>query len=412
MPRVKKLKVTTQHDSVKIGAHLGVSFQRTLRIPDDGGRYPLPPSLGQFPVCRIEDFRSAVPDAWKNHGGVFLPMWQREAMWLRFSGASFRPYALKVAVGKVCALSGEPYNQQLHAETGRHETQNYMVVPGQPWLDGINVGDGVIRQFIAMPLGMGYTVEGQVTGEERFGGIQLTAFDSKPGRFPYHPPRPVYGGVRYRGAPQPFGTPEVFPSPPAFGDAAGAPAPYPAFSLDMETSCLAAPASAYPPSMPARGQTVNSSPKMRRARGASLPKSAEMGLGAGGRMEQQIHPDPYGPDTWDTLRLGRCYVHIVNSQMFYDITGRRAPASPIDARTYTQHGLPWYEAYEEAGDVSGSSVLDAVQSIKEKDASHGFVQQDDSTVWIPGGQVNTIHNPGFQAGWPKPDPTLVKDGQW
>lgn len=39
-----------------------------------------------------------------------------------------------------------------------------------------------------MPLGMGYTVEAQVTGKEEFGGLQLIVFESKPGKFPEHPP--------------------------------------------------------------------------------------------------------------------------------------------------------------------------------------------------------------------------------
>ena len=45
-----------------------------------------------------------------------------------------------------------------------------------------------IRQFVAMPLGSGYTVEGQITGAEEFGGIQILAFEPKPGRFPDAPP--------------------------------------------------------------------------------------------------------------------------------------------------------------------------------------------------------------------------------
>ena len=68
------------------------------------------------------------------------------------------------------------------------ESQDYVVCPDQPWLDGINAGDGYIRQFVAMPLGMGYTVEGQVTGEEKFGGMQIEVFEAKPGRFPDRPP--------------------------------------------------------------------------------------------------------------------------------------------------------------------------------------------------------------------------------
>ena len=48
-----------------------------------------------------------------------------------------------------------------------------MVIRQQKWLDGINAGDGYVRQFVATRLGEGYTVEGQVTGEETVGGIQL-----------------------------------------------------------------------------------------------------------------------------------------------------------------------------------------------------------------------------------------------
>ncbi len=35
-----------------------------------------------------------------------------------------------------------------------------------------------------MPLGLGYTIEGQVTGEESKGGLQVTCFDPKEADFP------------------------------------------------------------------------------------------------------------------------------------------------------------------------------------------------------------------------------------
>src|SRR5882762_3913128 len=183
------LAVKLEHDIVQIG-DLRVTFHRTLRIPDDGRRYPLPPSLGSFPVCRVEDYADRVPASWLEHGGVFLPLYQREAMWLSFDSVrSWRPQALKVAVGMVNAVSGEPWSQRIDDE------QDYLVCPPQPWLDGIKSEDGIIRQFVAMPLGMGYTVEGQLTGEERFGGIQLIAFDPKDGVFT-EPPE--HFGVRRR----------------------------------------------------------------------------------------------------------------------------------------------------------------------------------------------------------------------
>lgn len=180
------LQVRLGHDEIQIGRHFAVSFQRTLRIPDDGDTYPLPPGLGQFPICRVEDYESRVPSSWKEHGGVFIPMYQREALWLSFDGADWRPNAVKVAVGKINAISGKRLHDGLNRSRRR---QDYIVCPDQPWLDGINAGKGYIRQFVAMPLGMGYTVEGQLTGKEEFGGIQIIVYDPKPGRFPEEPPR-------------------------------------------------------------------------------------------------------------------------------------------------------------------------------------------------------------------------------
>ena len=55
------LDVTIHADRVQIGRHFSVSFERTLRIPDDGRDYPLPPSVGQFPVRRVADYADRVP---------------------------------------------------------------------------------------------------------------------------------------------------------------------------------------------------------------------------------------------------------------------------------------------------------------------------------------------------------------
>lgn len=72
---------------------------------------------------------------WLARGGVMLPIYQREAMWLSFDAAE--PAALQVGVGKVCAVSGLPWIEHLVKDP-----QNYVVLPDQPWLDGINAGGG------------------------------------------------------------------------------------------------------------------------------------------------------------------------------------------------------------------------------------------------------------------------------
>ena len=79
-----------------------------------------------------------------------------------------------------------------------------------------------------------------------------------------------------------------------------------------------------------------------------------MGLAAGGRMRQHIYPDPHGVDTWDADNYGRVFVHIVNSQMWREITGEDVPPTPVDARAYTNAGLPWFELYDDhLGDIAG-----------------------------------------------------------
>jgi hypothetical protein len=66
-------------------ATLHVNFQRTLRIPDNNADYPLPPGLGRFPLAHVDDHSGNLPPKWSSHGGVFLPMYQAEALWICFS---------------------------------------------------------------------------------------------------------------------------------------------------------------------------------------------------------------------------------------------------------------------------------------------------------------------------------------
>ena len=83
-------------------ARLVIEFQRTLRIPDDNRAYPLPPGLGQFPMRHVDDYAAKVPSKWREHGGVFLPMYQAEALWISFRSA--RRLSVR---GQDCRRQGE-----------------------------------------------------------------------------------------------------------------------------------------------------------------------------------------------------------------------------------------------------------------------------------------------------------------
>ncbi|MCI0419680.1 MAG: hypothetical protein L0312_10735 [Acidobacteria bacterium] len=314
------LQVHIENDRIQIGARFAVSFQRTIRIPDDGQVYPLPPGLGRFPVLRVEDFIDRVPQLWREKGGVFIPMYQREALWIFFSAASWKPSAVIVSLGSVNAVSGEPDGSQLQAEP-----QNYLVCPNQPWLDGINSGHGSIRQFVAMPLGMGYTVEA-MSGEETLGGIQMTVFEPKPGRFPDEPP--VKPGI--------------------------------------EPERLAMPKSTLTP----------------------------MGLGAGGAIKQKIYRDPYGLDAWELQNQGRVSIHIVNSLQCEEITGSQPPPTPIDAATYTESGLPWFDLYDEVlDDVLPPASLVNAKTIAARDAELGQ-NPDEPSFEVPDSRIRKLRGEG------------------
>ena len=176
------LPVHVEAIRICVGDRFSVFFLRTLRIPEDGRTYPLPPGLGEFPIHRVEDYASSVPPDWLVKGGVFIPLYQREALWLGFEAARWKPNAVKVGVGSVNAVSGADWDETLHSDP-----PDYLVCPPQPWLDGINTGSGVVHQFVAAPLGLGDTVESQVTGSEA-GGLRLLVFEPRMGRFPDKPP--------------------------------------------------------------------------------------------------------------------------------------------------------------------------------------------------------------------------------
>jgi len=147
---------------------VAVSFQRTLRIPDDGKDYPLPPGLGRFPVFHVDDFPDVL-ESWKKRGGVMMPMHRAEALWLSFS-ADY-PIALK-SQPEAFVLSRADVGPRLY-KTRRKTTSSCRNSPGSTVF---RVSNGIIRQFVAVPLGKGLTVEQQLTGGESWGGLQLQAF--------------------------------------------------------------------------------------------------------------------------------------------------------------------------------------------------------------------------------------------
>lgn len=364
--------VRVDGNALFLGEGVQIRFIRTLRLPESG-THALPPGLGEFPLRRVEDYPDTVPPEWLAKGGVVLPVYLREAMWLSF-GRSSEPAALQVGVGKVCAVSGKPWTGRL-ARGPRNGPQNYVVLPRQPWLDGINSGDGTVRQFVAVPLGLGATVEGQVTGEETTGGVQLQAFPLAPA--PLARWRAEQAAAREARA-------RAVPSGPLYGSAPGAAPGY-----------GAAPGFAGPVPPPAARPAGGAGPAPVRA-----PAPA-MGLGVGGSMHQEVYRDERPLSDWAEEPAGRVFVHLVPPPEWSRITGEPAPPSPVDRAAYTRAGLPWFDYYDETGtDLAPTDTLASVKPV-------GDWLGDDHTPWTPPapGQVKPLGNA------PRPGKP-VQDGDW
>ncbi|BCL25973.1 hypothetical protein ACFFS2_15575 [Streptomyces aurantiacus] len=342
-------------DSLLLPGGVRVRFIRTLRLPETG-THALPPGLGTFPLRRVEDYPDTVPAEWSARGGVLLPVHLREAMWLSFGGTT-QPAALQVGVGKVCAVSGKPWSPR-----PAREPQNYVVLPRQPWLDGINSGKGTVRQFVAVPLGLGATVEGQVTGEEVWGGVQLQSFPlTDVALRAWREEQRLLAEAARRNR---------------SGTAYGAAAP-----MMSASGAAPQPGGAVPPP-------------------AAAPRaSAAMGLGVGGSMRQEVYQDDRPLSDWSTIAAGRVFVHLVTPPEWRRITGEAPPPSPVDRAAYTRAGLPWFDYYDDdAADLDPTEALGAVKPV-------GDWIGDDHTPWQPPspGQVKPL---GDAPGEP------VGDGDW
>jgi hypothetical protein len=256
----------------------------------------------------VEDFADRVPEAWRERAGVMMPLYQAEAMWIAFGGGGWwsggrYPFAIKVAAGKINAISGKPWKPELDGSD-----RDYIVVPEQPWLDGFCVAKDVIRQFVAMPLGSGYSVEEQITGKPEHGGLQIIVYPMR---------KQHYEALRLQRAG--------------------------ALVRRQASMVLAAPA---------------------RARG--------MGLAAGGRMKQQIYADPHGLDAWDQSVSSRCFVTLVDALRWREITGEAPPTRPPTAADYTRAGLPWFDYYaSDLATLGGAQALAVVKSVGEMAAEKG-----------------------------------------
>jgi hypothetical protein len=108
-------------------------------------------------------------------------------------------------------------------------------------------------------------------------------------------------------------------------------------------------------------------------------------------MKQKIYPDAHGLDVWDQNTSGSATIYIVNSEDYRALTGREAPSTPIDARTYTEYGFPWFDLYdEERSTLEAGETLGRVKSIRDIDRDRGKEDLEDQTIDVSNTQVKKL----------------------
>ncbi|KAH8799279.1 hypothetical protein DL96DRAFT_1477043, partial [Flagelloscypha sp. PMI_526] len=360
--------VEWQDSSVRVGAAT-FKFNRTLRVPDDATTYALPPGLGTFPLVKAESFSSTLPEYIERRGGYIMPLFQREALWISISDGnrpSFctRACAIKISVGGINALTG--YGQDDEPPEG---VQDYVVGGQQPWLDGIATEPGVVRQFVAMRLGGGYTIEEQLSAPEN-GGIQIDVFPSLTDHvafyhdwFPLELESSPNGLNILEGETITLST-RQWPPPETLQDLVHLATPRPVLNVSYGN-------------FSSGGAVMQCNSHSIRYGIQHLPPGtgsflgmpdARMGIAAGGKIIQKIYKDSNSPIVYDDEDPSRIFIHTATTAAWEIITGTVCPLTPITPTLYKAHDYPWYALYDEQlPTVQPTGRFDHLQSIHERD---------------------------------------------
>lgn len=112
-------------------------------------------------------------------------------------------------------------------------------------------------------------------------------------------------------------------------------------------------------------------------------------------MRQEIYEDPYSIHDWDTDLRSRCFVHLITSIGWQQITRERPPSKPLNAQQYSANDLPWFDYYDaDAKALEGAIGFAKIESITK-------IARQNRTTTPDNGSINIRNVVNLRAGLQK-----------
>ena len=337
-------------------------------------------------------------------------------MWINFDSSG--PFLVKIYAGDVNVISGEPgvechdtIERRLALHSEGKSLQDYIVTPEQDWLDGIATAAGVVKQFVAVNMGSGSSIEAQIMGQDITGGLQievtpafaqdliqisliaLTGWTSavwiRPDEtilnlkkvirdvigWPVEHIRLIFARTLLENGKIRCPLQETL----LLTDLTGQAARWRTMVLrryETQTGPVASAITSVTPfQFPCsladkiQGSILHLTSNLRGGGGGPVapvvnkPLKQEMTLGAGGMIKQDIVHDKYPRSTWNSAGTITFNVQILTPQTYSAVTGKPAPECPIDAQTYAKSGAPFYALSKPPAPING--VLKGIKTVGE-----------------------------------------------